>query len=340
MFNKREFIQFLKEEFPEGSLVSGDNEFRCRCRFCGDSSTNMYKARFYIALNDPSGLIFYHCFNCGVGGLLTPRVLRSICNAPSNLVMDIASLNKNNSSGLKYMKETKIYQLEYEDEFDDSIDKIKLQYFNDRLGLNLTYMDLVQNKIVISLVNLMKKNNIHIDNPNVVKDLDSFFIGALSMNNCLIYFRKISNKATIKDKHVKYSLFSNGDIKRYYMIPTSSNLNKRVRINIAEGLFDINSIFYNLRNQNRVNEIYIAIGSKAYIPVMRMCLLEFGFLDCEFHIYMDNDVEEYITRKIYSTFNNLGFTIIIHHNQYQGEKDYGVDINHIVDKEYVLSRGF
>lgn len=336
MFNKAEFLEFLKEEFPEGNLVSGGNEFRCRCRLCGDSSSNLYKARFYISLNDPSGLIFYHCFNCGAGGLFTSKVLRMISTAPSNLLMDLASLNKNHEIGLKYRKQTKIYEIQYEDIIDDDINRVKLKYFNDRLGLKLTYQDLIQNKIVLSIINLLNKNHITIGEEDVVRELDTFFIGSLSINNCLINFRQIGKESIIKDKHVKFPLFNNNDIKRYYAIPTTCNLNKRVRVNIAEGMFDINSIFFNLRGRNRENELYIAAGSKAYESVIKMCLLEFGLLNCEFHLYMDNDVEDSIVRKIQRVYKKLYIPIYVHHNQYMNEKDYGVDKSHIIDSEYEL----
>ena len=336
MFNKAEFIEFLREEFPEGNLVSDGNEFRCRCRFCGDSSTNAYKARFYISLNDPSGLIFYHCFNCGVGGLFTSKVLRMISAAPSNLLMDLASLNKSNEIGLRYQRQSKIYKLQYEDIIDNDINRVKLKYFNDRLGLRLRYEDLIQNKIVLSILNLLNKNNIPIEDENIVRELDTFFIGSLTINNCLINFRQIGKESIIKDKHVKFPLFNNNDIKRYYAIPTTCNLNKRVRVNIAEGMFDISSIFYNLRGQNRENELYIAIGSKAYESVIKMCLLEFGLLNCEFHLYMDNDVEESVKRKIKRKYSKLYIPIYVHHNEYMNEKDYGVDRTRIIDSEYEL----
>ena len=59
MFDKKQFIQFLKAEFPEGSIVSGGNEFNCRCRLCGDSQKSDH-GHFYIELNNPEGLIRYH----------------------------------------------------------------------------------------------------------------------------------------------------------------------------------------------------------------------------------------------------------------------------------------
>jgi hypothetical protein len=62
MFNKDDFVEFLKESFPEGHVVSSGTEFVCRCRLCGDSATNPDKMRFYISLAHPTGLIFFNSF--------------------------------------------------------------------------------------------------------------------------------------------------------------------------------------------------------------------------------------------------------------------------------------
>lgn len=341
MFDRREFISFLQEEFPEGQIVSGGKEFVCRCRFCGDSATNPYKMRFYISLNDPSGLILYNCFNCGVGGVLTSKILKQITSAPNSILLQLSTLNKTTHNGIRYIQKQSIYKIKYENIIDDKISRAKLNYINKRLGTNLTLQEVINNKIVLNLSSLIHNNNLeYTRSENIIEELSLFFIGGLSLNNAMVNMRNLSQEHSfIKNKHVKYILIPNHDDKKYYTIPSTCNLNNRIRINIAEGMFDILSVFYNLRHENRLDELYIAAGSKAYSSVIKMVLMEYGLLNCEFHIYADNDVEDKIFNNIKKICLSLQTTVIIHNNQYPNEKDYGVPLSHIKDSQYVLVRG-
>lgn len=344
MFQINEFVEFLKSEFPEGVVASNGAEFVCRCRLCGDSATNPYKMRFYISLNHPSGLIFFNCFNCGAGGLLTPNRLRQLCEAPVELLLDLGSYNKMKSNSIGYNTSRKIYVLKPETILDDDINRGKLEYFNKRLGLDLTYLDLISNKIVLSLASLIKNNNLALTrHASVVKELDTFFIGAIGMNNSTVNLRNLNQGgvlSSIDKKYVNYRLIQNDDPKRFYAIPTISNYNKTIRVNIAEGMFDINSIFYNLRDSNRQNELYISVGSKAYTSAIKIVLEEFGLLDAVFHIYFDNDVEEAIYDRIKELCGPLQIPVYQHHNTFKNEKDYGVPLSRIKDSSKILVKGW
>ena len=335
MGTRSEFIEYLKSEFPEGVIVSGGNEFVCRCRICGDSQSNQYKKRFYISLNDPSGLIFYHCFNCGASGVLTAKILKKLCNPSTDMLL---YLNTNNKEFRDIHHKSKtIYKLYYEDIIDDEFNRVKLKYLNTRLGLSLTYKDYIANKIVFSINSIIKKNNLDLTRKeDIVKDLDLHYIGALSLNNSVCYMRLASTER----KHVKYILHPSDDIKKYYTVPTTNDMNKFIRINIAEGMFDILSVFYNLRNANRYNEIYIASGSQGYSSVMKMLLIEYGFINYEFHLYIDNDVSDRLINKIKETYKYFHMPIYIHRNFYKNEKDFGVPLNRIDDTVQTLVRGY
>lgn len=339
MKDKDAFVQFLREEFPEGQLVSGDREYQCRCRFCGDSRTNQYKMRFYISLDDPSGLVLYHCFNCGVGGVLTPKVLNMISSVPPKILMSLASNNQNKSHVIKMM-DSVVYNLRKEPIIDNETTRAKLDYFNKRLGIYASLQDMVNNKLVLSLDSLVRVNNLQYNaKSEVIRELDTNFIGAITISNTLVYLRAITDQTQLY-KHFKYVLVPKIGINRYYAIPTASNLEKRVRINIAEGIFDINSVFFNLRECNRDNEIYISCGSQSYLPCIKRLLIDYGLLDCEFHLYLDNDVPERLITRIKNTCKPIGLTVYGHHNLYPGEKDYGVPYNRIQDTQYTITRTF
>ena len=337
MFDRFGFLDYLRKEFPEGQVTSNGNEFICRCRICGDSIKDPHKMRFYIALNNPSGLYLYHCFNCNASGILTANVLRQIANAPNDILLGLAA-NNNKAEKIIRLNDMTIYNLKYNDIIDNDINRAKLNYFNKRLGLSLSYKDLVDNKIVLSLQGLLEINNINITKPNLVRELDTFYIGGLSSDNTICYMRDISNSSKL-GRHFKYVMINtNVPRARYYSIPSKSDMDRRVRINIAEGMFDINSVFFNLRECNRDNEMYTACGSKAYLNCMKSYLRDYGLLNCEFHLYIDRDVSKYITSSISKVFTPLGIKVIGHVNRYGNEKDFGVPKSNIIDETFIISR--
>ena len=70
-----------------------------------------------------------------------------------------------------------------------------------------------------------------------------------------------------------------------------------------------------------------------YILVLVVIICELGIVNAEFHIYIDNDIKKYVLPNIQRTFKNLEISIWVHVNTFTGEKDFGVDKNHI--REYV-----
>lgn len=337
MYDKRQFIEFLKEYFPEGAVVCSGNEYVCRCRICGDSQRDPNKMRFYISLNHQSGMIYYHCFNCGAGGLMTSKVMRTLCNAPTDILLSLNEMT-NIYKKTRWIPREGVYKINSEDILDDDLNRAKLEYINKRLGLELTYRECIDLKLVFSLGNLLKKNNFKITQPyTIVEDYDAYYIGALSINNSTIYLRCVNlSESRTKKKHIKYIVVNNSDPKRFYTLPSTCDWSSHIRINIMEGIFDTLGVFFHCRNRNQHNEIYTAVGSKAYISAIKMFLEEYGFLDCEFHIYSDNDVEDYVFDRIFYYCYPLKIPVYVHYNNKEGEKDYGVTEDRIEDKSYQL----
>lgn len=345
MFDIPSFVGFLQENLPEGLVVSGGKEFLCKCRLCGDSDNMMHK-HFYISLAHPTGLIMYNCFKCGNAGVLTPNKLRQIVEfSPADLLIDLSNFNKEKMRGIPYLSRYKTVPLKFEFIEDTPLSQVKLGYINKRLGLRLTYEDLIQNKICLNLNNeILKPNKLaSTRHPNVVRELNDFFIGFIGLNNCTVNLRNLNRGKTIKSidkKYINYPLYEAIDnSRRFYTIPTQCNYDtQRIRINIAEGAFDVNSIFYNLRNGNRQNEIYSSVGSKAYTSVIKMYMQDFGILNPEFHIYADNDVPDYEFNRVTNLLEPIGVGAYLHRNSFPNEKDYGVPIDKIKDSYITLSR--
>lgn len=344
MMNRDSFLSFLEKEFPEGIVCSNGNEFRCRCRFCGDSD-NLKEKHFYISLNHPSKLIYYNCFKCPAGGILTGEVLREITRGKNHVGISM-QLDSHNKDILKIpynnLYKNQIFSIKNDFISDCSLSKDKLAYINRRLGLNLSYNDMIKNKIVLNLYDLINSNSItsFTREKFALDEFNAHYIGFLSMDNTIVNLRKFD------DKPIKYSGFGekgkyvikenlNGNTSAY-IIPTEINPLKKINVHITEGAFDILSVYYNLHNQEYPNSLYCSINGKAYLSMIRNLITHIGLIDADFHVYMDNDVKPYIAKGIAKVIIPLGIDVYIHKNVYPNMKDYGVPKENIKDYVYKL----
>jgi hypothetical protein len=338
--------QFLLDKFPDAHKASGDREVAMRCRFCGDSSTDRKATHFYIFLGDDDKPPMYNCFKCPAHGVLTPEVLESLVNCSENRDV-LLELRAHNEKAAKLSKnklgQNKKYKIRNNYIRDDELSRAKLHYINKRLGLNLSYQDLLENKIVLNLLDLLNSNAIdkYTLYPNLVKELDDSFIGFLSMDNGFLNLKNLRKKGIVSKyidrRYTNYSIFKDEDTsRRFYNIPIRCNLVSPIpiQIHIAEGPFDILSIFYNLYGANRQQNIYTSAGGKGYFNVVKLYLTGLGIMNCIFHIYVDNDVPNDEIRLISELLSPLGIQVFIHRNMYPGEKDYGVRIEKI--KDYII----
>ena len=320
---------FLLEKLSDAIPASGGREVVVRCRFCGDSQSDRNARHLYISLGSKDKPPMYNCFKCGEHGLLTKSVLETLVDT----VDDGELVGNLNTALSKYSKMHKthgkntVFNIRIDYNNTDALDDAKLLYLNKRLGLNLTYSDLVMNKIVLNLRNLIIDNHITelTRDERSVMELAESFLGFLSMNNGYVTMKNLRPGKVSKyvdHKYVDYALFdSENNSRRFYSIPTTVNLidPTPIKVHIAEGCFDILGIFYHVCNGNRYQNLYINCGDKAYNNVVKMLLKEYGLINCEFYLYPDNDVQ---TKDIY--INTFGRPLHIIRNRYPGEKDFGV----------------
>ena len=139
--------------------------------------------------------------------------------------------------------------------------------------------------------------------------------------------------------YINYDLVNKKDNgKAYYMVPTQIDIlnPSPVKIHIAEGQFDILSIFYNINKSNTNQNIYIACGGKSYKQTLEFILLETGIINYEIHFYPDKDVTDYEFNNTLRVVDKLPCNIYIHRNINQDEKDYGVPMNRIKESIKVI----
>lgn len=338
------FINMMRTIIPSLKPCSGNREIVVRCPYCGDSK-DLKHAHFYISVPmNNTELSWYDCKKCPAKGLLDDEVLRKLgCDNTQVLVSMIERNNVLlNTPKYKLIKNIDIYFLQNKYVRNDIINIQKLEYINNRIGSNYSIQDVLELKIFLNLYDVINSNKLEITrHKSICDDLDKYFIGFISYDNSFCGMRKITDKElykTINKRYVNYNLVNKtNDRKNFYVIPTSVDvLNPQpIKIHIAEGQFDILSIFHNLNNDNKYQNIYISIGGKSYLGALEFILIETGIINYEIHYYPDRDVSDYEFNRITYKINNLvDIPIYIHRNIYDGEKDFGVPMGRI--KESII----
>lgn len=334
----KNLAEFLLQNFPSAQYASGKNEILMKCPFCGDSKDPKTK-HFYVSIVEGKPH-FYNCFKCGEKGILNSKVLRKLS------IYDIETLNEldkyNSNISKNQAKQGNIYNANTVYRItnyiqDSPLTQAKIKYINYRLGTNLNIDDCIRLKIVPNLYDLLNYNNIKYltRDPNIVQELSDSFIGFLSVDNGSVNLRNLREGKVnhyIDHKYIEYNIFGKPN-KRNYVIPTMINTTytDTIKIHLAEGVFDILSIFFNVNNCNTNQSIYSSIGGKTYTEAMGFFISNYGLINSEFHIYIDNDINRYTINGIRQFSDNFKIKTIIHYNKYNGEKDFGVPANRILD---------
>ncbi len=340
MFDKEEFGQFLVNNIPGAKFASGNRVIVMRCPICGDSVKNPRSAHFYILLNpeNPNSLIRYYCHKCHATSVLNHSTLLEWGIYDSSIGVALSEFNKkaaNNKENFQYL-DRNIYNLSNTFILDNELSRYKLDYINKRLGTNLGYDEILKNKIVLNLGDLLDGNKIYnyTRDPSILQQLNDNFIGFISRDNAFINMRKVTDTPVHKNidkRYINYSIFGKFDnSNKYFVLPSNIDLTnpKRIRLNIAEGPFDILSVYYNLCNRAQHN-IYAAIGGSGYLNLIKNFIIKDQLSYIEVHVYIDNDIKDYVIQDIKSYLSVFNIPLYIHRNMKQGEKDFGIPVDRI-----------
>ncbi|MCK9198365.1 MAG: hypothetical protein M0P49_02065 [Bacilli bacterium] len=326
----------LLATMPNAKQVSGRRQILTRCMYCGDSK-HARSAHFYISLDDAKPF-FYYCQKCHTTGIVDHKKLMEWGLYDQDVNMGIIQHNKvmfSKKENYKFV-DSVVYNLRNNIISDNELSKIKLKYINNRLGLDLTYSDLLKNKIILNLYDLLRSNNINqlSRDQRITDELDRSFIGFISQDNAFINMRNLrvgKVYQSIDKRYVNYNIFNKfNNTQRFFTLPTNIDLSlpKKIKLNIAEGPFDILSVFYNLKNQEP-HSIYSAIIGSGYLNILRHFIIVMKLIYIEVHIYIDNDVEDYVINSVYKFLEIYKIPLYVHRNTFPGEKDFGVSIEKI-----------
>lgn len=343
----KKYKEFLLSAIPTAKPASGGTFINCRCFNCPDSS-NPKSKHFYIAIpqteDEPS---WYYCHKCHCSGLVTHKTLIEWGIYDENIAINLTDYNKKCSTKSKNSKyyDRSVYNLFNSKTIDNNISRIKLNYINNRLGYNFTYEELRKLKIVLNLNDILRQNNITklTRDINIVNQLDINFLGFISIDNAFLNMRKLCDDGkvyqSIDKRYINYKIFDKFDTsERFYTIPTEIDLNipERLKIHIAEGPFDILSIYKNLRHEER--GIYTSVAGSNYSGLALYFLQMFKLPYVEFHFYPDNDKygSNDAMNRVANILRPIQAPIYIHRNLYPGEKDFGVSLSNIKESIYMI----
>ena len=299
--------QQLFQLFPDAKLNGAGTWIRINCPLCIQEGRGDDDYHMYISLGYNGQAPYVHCFkDTNHRFLLNSENLAKLTTRTE--LIDENLFNTINDSNKKQFKQNR-YKLSKENTYNISSPRlntndyieVKRMYVNKRLGLNLSVEEMIQNKIIFSIQDLLIYNNINklTRSEKAIELFDQYFVGFLTNTNGFIILRnmvygKKELPEFINERYTFYSVIENADY-GYYTIPTVCDLHKHIDIHIAEGTFDILSVFYNLRNANRVNNVYASIGGNAYVNIIKnFFLCNIGIINATFYIYIDNNISSSI----------------------------------------------
>lgn len=334
-----DYITFLTSNIkPFAKLVSARREINCRCFYCADSS-NIHKGHFYISVPNSDEPSFFYCQKCHTQGIVTNERLMEWGIFDSQMGIELTKYNSKVLAMTKNKRFADNYVYNVRNTFitQDKLSLYKLKYINDRLGTNLSLKDCIDNKIVLNLNDLIKTNKLELTrDPNIIDQLDTNFLGFLSYDNAFINMRNLGIKEvyhTIDKRYINYNIFNKYDnTMKFYVIPANIDLLNPapVRLHMAEGPFDILSIKYNVVNGNG-RDIFVSVTGSSYKGCLRHFMTKMGIYNMEVHMYIDNDQSDRQAYEIGNLLRVFNYPLYLHRNGYNGEKDYGVPKERIID---------
>lgn len=335
--------EYLLEHVPNTSLASGGRFLLTKCVFCGDGKHTTSR-HMYICVENENEIPWCYCHLCHGTSRITPEFLSTYFNIYNiEFLTNLAIHNKkilSNPNNRHKIKDMEIYHIKNDYITENELSKVKLKYINKRLGTNLEYKDLFDLKIVLNLYDLLDRNNITklTRDKKVVDELDKSFLGFISTDNAFVNLRNLRRGklsiSNIDKKYINYSLFNKEDnTQRFYIIPNQIDLNNPnpIKIHIAEGAFDILSIYLNLRKEKEHN-IYAAILGSGYLNIIKHFINRLKLINIEFHFYKDNDMDNFVIYSIIELLKPYCIPVYLHINMYPDEKDFGVPLERINER--------
>ena len=346
---KEQIINQLKT-LPICKSSSNMRNWVVRCPYCGDSRKSNH-GHFSILIDLQSDApLLYRCFRCNESGILIPQVLEDLTlGYDESLNQQLSIFNKLSSSSSYFKDKVKNFIIPIPS--DNPRNRYKLNYINNRLGTSLSFDDCVSYKIVLNFSEFIMANNIPVDIPDatggmikssLVKILDEKYLGFVSANNNKITFRDVSQDSSgFLGRYYKLTIdILNRSPNTFYSLMSKFNLlyTDPINIHIAEGTFDILSVYLNLKPEISQNSLFFASCGYSFSTILKYLIYTGVNTGIHLNIYSDADKSDkdhlsLLAKPFYQTWLD---NVTIHRNMSPGQKDFGVPIDKISDYSYRL----
>ena len=332
---------FLKTRLHIVKLNARKTETNIRCPFCGDSKKSEYSAHLYIK-NEPP--FTYYCQRCTTSGMVTDKFLNLLQVYDAEFSANIrGKINEYMlNSGSRYRKKyvsSRTLTFTPPDVLTPG-QQAKLSYIEGRVGFKLQEGDFEKFRIIVDLYDFCQKNSIDVSTFDrrtqaLMQRLNDQYVMFMTHDRSMINCRNLYPRDK-NDRFYKIYLFEDeGDSGRFYCLDNEIDLNQRTfNIHIAEGIFDIMSVYHNIRNcEMDSSTLFISNNGKGYLYVLEY-LARLGMLNCNIYIYCDSDVKLKALKRLlrYSTNAQVnGVTVFYneHPNGAASKIDFGVPGNQI-----------
>lgn len=329
----KEYVIHELEQMPFYKASANGISHTIKCPYCNDDSPSHGHFCLKIDVDNEEEPILFNCLKCPAGGVVNRDVLNDIgINVSKEMNLSMMKVNR------RYAKKNKLIDVMIEDfeippVIDTALADIKLAYINDRIGTDFGYEAQSEYRIITKFSDFIFHNEIGQINgvsPGMIKFIDDNYVGFLSLNRNNIVFRKIYDECT-GNRYIKVKIHEkNLDPNSYYMIPAELDLmyTGPMNIHIAEGTFDILSIYNNLpKDKYEGHNLYFAVCGFGYATVVKNVLKLGITTGINLHIYADNDKSDYqIKQAIYKVpgLSSWVKSLYIHRNSDSDNKDFGV----------------
>lgn len=306
-------------------------EASVRCPFCLDSIKSGKSTHFYIKLNvsDDEPIVF-HCQRCKVEGILNSDILKmlNLYDYDTSVLLKVKNKNISKANKKKFAA-LKPKEMILNVPERTKLNLTKLNYINNRLGIDLKLSDLPKFKINLNLYDMLDDNeieNLTVKSERFGDTLDKYFLGFVSHDCNFTIMRNLSKKVMPDMRYHIYNNFGSfGNIKRFYTLPNKIDILKSdLNVVITEGCFDLLGVYFNVRNREmNDNTLYISVNGVGYHYIF-LYLMKLGFLNIHAHVYSDNDQPKSMFEKIKRIMPQLFDSFTVYYNDFPNEKDFGV----------------
>jgi hypothetical protein len=306
-----------------------DSLISIRCPFCGDSRKHTDSTHFYVKINMREDTpVLFMCHRCDTSGILTPSILRSMDINDLNINSGLVSYNKAATKNMNQQIGTHDNSLNFKVPIADANDErniFKKEYFEGRLGIQTTFEELADLKVILKLGQFMKLNNVLKLTTYKEKgeSLHNDYLGFLSIRNEFINFRQVYESKFLR--YEKYPIVGGLDnTRKFYTIPNEIDLlsPKRITLNISEGSFDILGVYYHIYEQAKENMIYAAACGSGYESVIKYFISMGVFDNVDVNIYSDDDRDPSFYRQMVKSLKPWVNEFNLFYND--KSKDFGV----------------